>query len=309
VISSAYPRGIVQLSEDKGITEGQRRAGSGESYVEARLKSFAQVSRPAHLFEYAIDFYCRLLQYGKPSNNIFGVEVKSTNQFNNLYSESIDKETVKFWLTQPFPVFVVVYEDSSDNCYWISVEDNRTKWLSKLQNEKKSVTITIDRSQTLGKNQNVEFIQKIEEDIIRVNAIQGIPQFISRGYEGYAIGHIPILRLSDEARENVRERIRYGFNYLVNDSVLRNDLKNAYSICKLLADFDHGHYDHYLLLARICREVGRKEEARENYKRAIEICEADPNWDKKRLPNAPHIGEIIENIRKESLSLDGVKSN
>jgi hypothetical protein len=90
---------------------------------------------------------------------------------------------------------------------------------------------------------------------------------------------------------------------------LRNDLKNAYSICKLLADFDHGHYDHYLLLARICREVGRKEEARENYKRAIEICEADPNWDKKRLPNAPHIGEIIENIRKESLSLDGVKSN
>jgi len=39
------------MPEDKGITEGHRRAGSGESYVEARLKSFAQVLRPVPLFE------------------------------------------------------------------------------------------------------------------------------------------------------------------------------------------------------------------------------------------------------------------
>jgi hypothetical protein len=297
------------MSEDKGITEGQRRAGSGESYVEARLKSFAEVSRPVPLFEYAIDFYCRLLRSGKPSNDIFGVEVKSTNHFNDRYGESIYKEIVRFWLIQPFPVFVVVYEDSSDSCYWISVEDNREEWLAKLQNEKKSVAITIDRSHPLGKNQNAEFIQRIEDDIIRVNAGQGIPQFISKGYEGYAIGYIPILRLSDGARKNVRETVRLGFNYLVNDSILRNDLQDKYNLCKLLADFDHGHYDHYLKLARICRKLGKKEEARENYKRAIEICKADPNWDKKRLPNAPPIGEIIEFIENESLGLDGVRSD
>jgi len=297
------------MSEDKGITEGQRRAGSGESYVEARLKSFAQVLRPVHLFEYAIDFYCRLLQSGKPSNSIFGVEVKSTNHFNDRYSESIDKEILRFWLTQPFPVFVVVYEESSDSCYWISAEDNREEWVAKLQNEKKSATITIDRSHLLGKNQNAEFIQRIEENIIRVNAGRGIPQFISKGYERYAIGYIPILRLSDEARENVRQTVRLGFNYLFSDSILRNDLQDAYNLCKLLADFDHGHYDHYLTLARICRELGKKEEARENYKRAIEVCKADPNWDKKRSPNVPRIGEIIEFIENESLGLDGVRSN
>ena len=90
-------------------------------------------------------------------------------------------------------MFVVVYEESSDSCYWISAEDNREEWVAKLQNGKKSATITIDRSHLLGKNQNAEFIQRIEEDIIRVNAGRGIPQFISKGYEGYAIGYIPIL--------------------------------------------------------------------------------------------------------------------
>jgi len=96
---------------------------------------------------------------------------------------------------------------------------------------------------------------------------------------------------------------------LINDSILRDGLQDAYDLCKLLADFDHGHYDHYLKLARVCRELGKKEEAKENYKKAIEICKADPNWDKKRLPNAPCIGEIIEFIENESLGLDGVRSN
>lgn len=291
------------MSEDKGITEDQRRAGSGESYVEARLKSFAQVWRPVPLFEYAIDFYCRLLQDGKPSNRIFWVEVKSTDHFNDLYSESIDKETMKFWLTQLFPVFAVVYEESSDSCYWISAEDNRQEWTRKLQNEKQSVTISIDRSHPLRKNQDTEFIQKIEEDIIRVNADRGIPQFISKGYEGYTIGYVPILMLSDGARENVKQTVRFGLNYLINDSVLRNDLKNAYNLCKLLADFDISHYDHYLKLARICRQLGENEEARENYRKAIEVCKRDPNWDKRRLlfaPDAPTIGEIIESIESES---------
>lgn len=295
------------MSEDKGITESQRRGGSGELIVEARLASFAQIQRSIPLFEYAIDLYCRLLQNGKPSNSIFGVEVKSTKHFDDHYSEPIGKDILRFWLTQPFPVFVVVYEESSDSCYWISAEDNRQEWVAKLQNEKESATITIDRTHPLGKDQYAEFIQKIEEDIIRVNAARGIPQFISKGYEGYAIGYIPILRLSDEARENVKQTVRLGFNYLVSDSVLRNDLQNAYDLCRLLGDFDRSHYDHYLTLARICRKLGKKEEARANYKRAIEVCKRDPNWDKKRLPNDPRIGEIIELIENELLDLNGAR--
>lgn len=293
------------MSEDGGITESQRRGGIGESFIEARLKSFAQVFRPLPLLEYAIDFYCRLLQNGKPSNKTFWVEAKSTSHFGNYWRESVEKETVVFWLNQVSPVFIIVYEESSDNCYWLSVEDNRQNWISKLQDGNRSITVNVDRSHILrkGKEQNSEFIQKIEKEIIRVNAVHGIPQFISKGYTGYAIGYIPILRLSDGARESISGTIRFGFNYLVTDSILRNDLQNAYRLCKLLADFDHGHYDHYLLLARICRQLGKRDEADYNYKTAIEICKADPNWDKKRQRDAPYIREIVARIERERLNL------
>jgi hypothetical protein len=252
------------------------------------------------LLEYAIDFHCRLLQNGKPSNKIFGVEVKSTGVFNDYYSESIQKDLIRFWLTQPFPVYVVVYEQSSDNCYWTSVEDNREEWINEMWKDRESITIRVDRAKVLEKGQNEAFVSKIEQDIVIVDACRGIPQFVSKGYEGaYVIGHIPVLKLSDGAREMVSGTIRYGFTYLVNDSILRGDLPSAYSLGKLLADFDHGHYNHFVLLARICRELGKKEEAKTNYEIAIQICKSDPNWDKKRLPNAPYIGEIIGNIEHE----------
>lgn len=246
-----------------------------------------------------MDFYCRLLQNGKPSNKIFGVEVKSTGIFKDYYSESIQKDQIRFWLTQPFPVYVVVYEESSDNCYWTAVEDNREEWTNELRKDTKSITIRVDRAKVLEKGPNEAFLNKIEQDIIIVNAIRGIPQFVSKGYEGYAIGYIPILKLSDAARENVGGTIRCGFNYLIKDSILRGDLPSAYSLGKLLADFDHGHYDHFVLLAKICRELGKKEEAKTNYEIAIQICKSDPNWDKKKLPSTPYIGEIIENIEHE----------
>ena len=291
--------GGIQTTNDKGITEGQRRGASGESYVEARLESFAQVSRSAPLLEYAIDFYCRLFQNGKPSNRMFGVQVKSTSVFKNYFSESIQKDQIQFWLTQPFPVYVVVYEESSDKCYWTSVEDNREEWIDEFRKDRESITIRVGRAKVLEKGQNEAFIKKIEQDIIIVNASRGIPQFVTKGYEGYAIGHVPVLKLSDAARRNIMRTIRFGFNYLINDSILRGDLQSAYSLGKLLANFDRGHYDHFVLLARICRKLGKKEEAKTNYEVAIQICKRDPNWDKKRLPNAPFIGEIIRNIEHE----------
>ena len=80
---------------------------------------------------------------------------------------------------------------------------------------------------------------------------------------------------------------------------MRQDLPSAYAVSKLLTQFDHGHYDHFALHARICRKLGKTEEAKKNYKIAIQICKADPNWDKNRRPNAPLIGEIIRSIEYE----------
>jgi len=270
------------VNNEKGITSGQSRASSGESFVEARLKSFAQVSHPN--LQYATDFYCRLLKDGKPSDKLFGVEVKSTRNFKECFYESIEKEKLEFWLISPFPIYIVVYEEESDTCYWTAVEDNRQHWERELMNENESITIKIDRINVLEKKGNDAFIQKINMDIIIVNASRGIAEFIImevKGTKGYAIGYIPVLKLNDKARESIRARIRFGLNYLINDSVLGSDKEGAYSMLKMLGNFDHAHYDHFLSLARICRDLGKKKETEKNYKIAIEICKSDSIWDQR----------------------------
>jgi len=215
---------------------------------------------------------------------IFGVEVKSTDNFGECYYESIEKDKIEFWLISPFPIYVIVYEEASDTCYWTAVEDNRQQWEGELTNNNGTIAVKIDRTNILEKKGNAAFIQKIKTDILLVNASRGIAEFVIKefqGTNGYAIGYIPVLKLNDKARASISARIRYGLNYLINDSILRDDKQSAYSLSKMLANFDHGHYDHFLLLAHICRDLGKNEEAKENYEIAIDICKRDPRWDKR----------------------------
>lgn len=283
----------------RGINASQRRGSIGESLVEAKLKSFAQVSRPTSLQEFGLDIYCRLLNGNIPSNIAFYVEVKTTESLNNSWTKSMPKQTIDFWLGQHFPVFIVVCDESTEKCYWISVEDNRESWITSMTDKNASIGIKVDKANELRKDyeQNSQFIQKIQNDFIRVNANNGIAEFISRGY----LGHFPILKLSEEARWNVRGRIRNGFNYLFNDCLLVNNFQGAYEYCQQLANFDKGHYDHFLTLARICIQLGKKEEAEKNYDLAIDICRHDPTWNSRIHPGEPKIEEIIAEIQQEKI--------
>jgi hypothetical protein len=91
---------------------------------------------------------------------------------------------------------------------------------------------------------------------------------------------------------------------LVIDETLRNQFQNAYQTCKLLTEFDKGHYDHFMILARICRQLGKFPEARDNYETAIRICKEDLNWDRSKPPNIPTISEIISGIEEEMAALN-----
>ena len=281
--------------QSSGITPGRMCGSIGESLVEAKLKSFAQVSRP--IPEFALDFYCRLLRGNIPSNIAFYVEVKTTSNMDS-WTKSIPKETIQFWLSQPFPVFIVVCDEPTEKCYWISVEDNRTSWMQKMYNEDESIGLKIDETQEVkkGREQNTQFINKIQSDLILLNANNGITMFIRRGY----LGGVPILKLSEEAMWNIRGSIRNGFNYLANDCLLGNDFQGAYNYYKQLANFDHGHYDHFLRLARVCLQLGKLDEAEENYKTSIEICKQDPNWNNRIQPGEPRIEEVIAAIEQET---------
>lgn len=280
-----------------GITPSQRRGSIGDSLVEAKLKSFAQVLSPTTLQDFALDFYCRLLHDNIPSNIAFYVQVKTTSRLDDSWAKSISKKTIKFWLGQHFPVFIVVCDESTEECYWISVEDNRGSWMARISDENESISIKVNRSHELkrGYEQNIQFINKIQSDFILLNANNGIAMFISRGY----LGGVPVLKLSDDAMRNIRGRIRNSFNYLVNDRLLVNDFQGAYSYCKQLANFDHGHYDHFLTLARICLQLGKLNEAEENYNTSIEICRQDHTWNNRIKPGEPKIEEVIASIEEE----------
>jgi len=56
-------------------------------------------------------------------------------------------------------------------------------------------------------------------------------------------------------------------------------------------------------MGRICRSLGKTEEAKESYEEAIEICKRDTRWDTLKNPSDPSIGDIISSIRKEIESL------
>jgi hypothetical protein len=86
---------------------------------------------------------------------------------------------------------------------------------------------------------------------------------------------------------------------LANDLIIKNNFQGAYNLLRLLTEFDRSHYDHFLTLARVCRALGKRSEARDNYNVAIGICRDDPNWNKLKRPENASIEEIINGIEKE----------
>lgn len=276
------------------IPEYRKRGRSGEHEVASLLSLISNVMFPD--YDFGLDFYCELLENNHPSGKFFWIQAKSTQQFDEIWSDYIDKDTIALWLSQFFPVFVLVFEQKSEKCYWLSVEEKRAEWSEKLADSNASIQVSVDRKHVFQRNSDKEeFVNQIYKDLILTNAIHGIPHMIGDGY----VRSIPILVLSETAQSNVRYKVRLGFDYLVNDAIIKNNFQGAYDLLRLLADFDNGHYDHFLTLARVCKKLGRLGEARANYNIAIGLCKDDHNWNKWKKPEDASIEEIIEGIEKE----------
>lgn len=272
-----------------------RRTGKGgEHEIASVLGYFANIMSPEH--DVGFDFLCELLENNQPSGNFFWVQAKTTEKFDENWTQRVDKKTITLWLKQFYPVFIILYEKSSDTVYWASVEEKRKEWEPKLGDKRKTVEVLVDRSYKLQKNnENLEFKKIVKRDIILANAVHGVPHMMGEGY----VRSIPILQLSEVARRNIRHRIRLGFNYLIGDYWLRSNPEEAYNLGKLLASFDKHHYDHFLVLARLCHQLGLDDEARDNYDSAIEVCKRDEEWNKRKKPTDVSIEEIIASIEKE----------
>jgi hypothetical protein len=277
-------------------TISQRRGLSAEAEIKKRLVYFSTVAKPEP--DIGIDFFCNLLsEDGSPSSKYFLVQVKGTRHFGDCWRRSIRKETIDVWLKQSIPVFLVVYDENSENCYWMSIQQNRRNLIEKMSTGGKTVSVTVRKSHILekGESKNDEFVKHVKEDMISINLLLGIAEFYGDGY----VKAIPAFYLPEGVVTNLKERIRMGMVYLINNYLLRKDKESAYSLCELLTKFDKSHYNHFVLFARMNRNRGNKEEACRNYDEAIEICKRDITWNLRKKTSDPTMEDVIRSIQKE----------
>jgi hypothetical protein len=276
----------------------KRKGKSGEYEVASILCNISNIMMPD--FDVGLDFYCELFNEKLTSGIFFWVQIKATEKFDEFWSDYIKKETINTWLNQLSPVFIVLVEKVSGNIYWLSVEEKREEWNNKMADSNESINVVVDRKNLLERNgKNKLFMDRVNSDTILTHALHGIPHMIGNGY----VRAIPILGLSDVSQTNIRGKVRLGLDYLINNAVLHEDYFQAYRLGKLLCEFDRGHYDHFLIMARTCRQVGCVAEARDYYNIAIGICKDDHNWNNRIKPGDQKIEDIIANIEKELVSL------
>jgi len=135
----------------------------GQSEIESRLKYFS-TGHPYHR-DVGIDYYCELLEDDGPSTPFY-VQAKGTEHFDDTWRAIIKTSSIRYWLGQPHPVFLIVYDEKNDHCYWMSIEDKRYDLLPETLTAKDTINLKMERGHVLkkGKGMNDEFIRKIKED-------------------------------------------------------------------------------------------------------------------------------------------------
>lgn len=129
-------------------TDSQSLGDIGEKTV---LLILAKYKWPADIIksDFGEDIDCNVFIDNARTNYHLRLQVKSTTkdssyvkQLNNgNYSVSIDSDTLRAWLTSYFPVFLIIYEEDSDSCFWCNPIEQILKTPSKLEKEKPSIQV------------------------------------------------------------------------------------------------------------------------------------------------------------------------
>jgi|RhiMetdeSRZDD1v2_1073273.scaffolds.fasta_scaffold549875_2 hypothetical protein len=264
----------------------------GEAQVKAHLAYFSIVTK--YETDPGIDFYCELLENDSPSLPFY-VQAKGTEHFDDAWGQSIAKPTLVYWLHQPAPVFLMVYDDINGLCYWMSIEELRYRLIEQIfTTDSATVYVRMDRTHPLERNLNQGLIDRIKDDTTLVGLFRG--QAVFRG-DGY-VKQLPSPPRSDLELVRIKENVRAGLYSLVQHSIAKQDIPTANLYCEFLADFDSDHYNHFVWLGQINLSNGNRTEAVTNFQRALEICEADKVWPKESLQ------PIIDGIKKQLQKLE-----
>lgn len=262
----------------------------GEAEIRSRLSYFSTATKYSR--DVGIDFYCELLEDGSPSTPFY-VQAKGTDHFDDNWGAGIKKSTIRYWLQQPFPVFLVVYDENTKICYWMSIEDYRYDLIEKIfKTSSETIYLKMGKSHVLekGKDKNGEFIRKIKEGLGSIELFRGRPLPKGEGYVKLVPdpprSKIELLRIKENIRQSLYSLLIYYF-------FVRGDLENAYLLGEFLTKFDKSHYTHFVWFGQINKALGKKAEAKKWFEEALRICEGDPNWPRESMK------QIIARIKKD----------
>ncbi len=258
-----------------------RLGGVGEAAVKSRLAYFSIPSKYEE--DVGIDFYCELIEDDSPSLPFY-VQAKGSEHFDRKWGRNIPKSTIIYWLRQQHPVFLIVYDDETKDCFWMSIEDHRYDLIQKIIiTDADTIYISVDRANILeqARDANGKFINKISFDSNSIHLFRGQPQFLGKEY----VKQIPSAPRSSVEFHQVRENIRAGMYSLIQHHWDKGESEIVLSYSRFLAEFDKTHYNHFVWLGRAAKALGKKDTAREGFKEAIRILEIDENWpnDSKQL--------------------------
>ncbi len=248
----------------------------GEAEIQKRLSYFALTTKIKD--DVGIDFYCELLEHSEPTNEFY-VQAKCTQHFDENGGQSIKKTTINYWLLKPNPVYLIVFDEPNNLCYWMAIEDHRYELIEKMsQTNSETIYLKLDRSDTLenGKWENMDFIAKIKEDKQSIELFRGRPSF--KGIAEAYVKQVPDAPRNQNELLKVRENIRQYLYSLVR-YYMQADQQTAVLYCEFLAKFDPtGHYNHFFWLGILKLEAGDKGSAKKAFEQALWICDQDKIW-------------------------------
>ncbi len=167
-------------------TDSQNLGDIGETTVQLILKKFKWTADIIKS-DFGEDIDCNVFIDNSRTNYHLRCQVKSTTKDseyikllkNGNYSVSISSSTLKAWLTSYFPVFLIIYEEDSDLCFWCNPIEQVLKNPSKLEKESPSIQVPNKNIFNSSSKETIleevkkfyRKIQRLEESIIECKVV------------------------------------------------------------------------------------------------------------------------------------------
>ena len=110
------------------MVEQSRTERLGVAKVDYFFSSHGWLFREQPIHDYGIDAHVEIVQDGRPTGELIGLQIKSGKSFFREEKETsiiyrADDKHVKYWLEHSLPVVVVLYHPERDTFYWEQISD------------------------------------------------------------------------------------------------------------------------------------------------------------------------------------------